>query len=315
MFKKKPTPPSGRHRQPPLSSERRTSVFSYHASRSDRPQSGSGRNADLRTWAEPANRPSKNLGNAGHAKRLITVCLVVLVAIVVGNSLLVGKNPQVIALSDSKKQQLFLRNQAIYKRAAQDVLAGSLANTNKLTIDTTGVSAALEKRFPELEQVTVVLPMLERDPIVYIQPAKPALLLKTTDGGLFVLDNMGRALLRASQARDLEKLALLVVEDQSGLTATIGRVALPSAEVAFITEVVGQLQAKNLTIVGMVIPRGTSELDVRLEGKPYTIKFNLRGDARLGAGAYLAVHQHLERENKTPATYIDVRVNNRVYYQ
>jgi uncharacterized Ntn-hydrolase superfamily protein len=56
-------------------------------------------------------------------------------------------------------------------------------------------------------------------------------------------------------------------------------------------------------------------LHLRIEGKAYLVKFNLRGDAREEAGAFLAVKQHLERAGKTPEQYIDVRVDNKTYYR
>ena len=90
---------------------------------------------------------------------------------------------------------------------------------------------------------------------------------------------------------------------------------IDAGNIDFITEVVGQLSAKSLKVVSMVLPGGASELDIRVEGAPYTVKFNLRGDARAEAGAFLAVKQHLERENKTPGSYIDVRVPNKAYYR
>jgi hypothetical protein len=111
------------------------------------------------------------------------------------------------------------------------------------------------------------------------------------------------------------KEKLVVVQDQSALAVTAGASALPSDDIGFITEVIGQLAAKNLHVSSLVLPGGVRELDVRIEGAPYTVKFNLRGDARVEAGAFMAVKQQLERENKTPGSYIDVRVDNKAYYR
>ncbi len=66
----------------------------------------------------------------------------------------------------------------------------------------------------------------------------------------------------------------------------------------------------------MTLPVGTSELDVRLAGQPYSVKFNLEsGTARQQAGTFLATESKLKSQNVTPAEYIDVRVDGRAYYK
>jgi len=65
----------------------------------------------------------------------------------------------------------------------------------------------------------------------------------------------------------------------------------------------------------MTLPKGTSELDVHISGAAYLFKYNLRGDARAEAGAFMAVKASLESQHKTPEAYIDVRVDNKAYYR
>jgi hypothetical protein len=139
--------------------------------------------------------------------------------------------------------------------------------------------------------------------------------LQTTAGGAFVIDSRGRALIATSQVPQISKLNLPVVADQSGLDVSLGKLALPSRTVAYITEVVGQLNAQHITVTSITIPAGTSALEVRIQGAKYLIKFNLHGDARAEAGTYLAVIAQLNREHKVPAAYIDVRVDGRAYYK
>ena len=66
----------------------------------------------------------------------------------------------------------------------------------------------------------------------------------------------------------------------------------------------------------MVLPVGTSELDVKLTNQPYTVKFNLEsGTARQQAGTFLATQAKLQSQNVTPGQYVDVRVGGRAYYK
>jgi hypothetical protein len=52
-----------------------------------------------------------------------------------------------------------------------------------------------------------------------------------------------------------------------------------------------------------------------MNGVGYFVKFNLHGNAREEAGAFLAVKEYLESSHKTPGEYVDVRVENRAYYK
>lgn len=232
------------------------------------------------------------------------------------DGLFLVRNPAIVVHEQADGRQFLLRGRDVYQEAAQDILNDSLANTTKLTINTDKIAQAMEARFPELGQVSVVLPVLGRQPTVHIQTVRPALMLASSrTGGVFLLDDSGRAVMDAAKVTDAVKRDLPVVQDQSGLPVAVGKSALPRDNVSFITEVIGQLKAKNIRVSSLVLPAGVSELDVRVEGLSYMVKFNLRGDARAEAGAFLAVKQHLERENKTPASYVDVRVDNKAYYQ
>jgi hypothetical protein len=233
----------------------------------------------------------------------------------VASNLFLGHKPEVVVLAKTDGSQYLLRSQTEYTLAAQDALQSSFLNSNKITVNTAQLAKRMQRQFPELASVSVTLPIVGRQPVFYIEPTHPSLLLKSFDGDMFVIDDTGLAVIEAARVAKLSKLGLVILEDQSRLPLEVGKSVLPSSDVAFITEVVGQLKAKKLSIMAMTLPAGTSELDVKLDGVPYIVKFNLRGDARAEVGAFLAVKQHLEREKKTPSSYIDVRVDNRAYYK
>lgn len=288
-------------------------VFSYHA-RSARTDPNAKRSKLL--WVNAADKPvSPRKPAKSRSRRVFVVVGSILLVALLLNGLFLSRDPLVVPVADAGGRQALLRAQSTYQQAAQAIFGSSLANTNKLTVNTARVAEELTRQFPELEQVSVTLPLFGRQPVVYVQPAKPVLLFRASNGGVFVLDKNGRAVMDASLAKGLDKLGLPVVEDRSGLPVTAGSSALPSGNIAFITEVVGQLKAKKLKISSLTLPAGTSQLDVRIEGVRYYVKFNLRGDARAEAGAFLAVKKHLERSRKTPNSYVDVRVENKAYYR
>lgn len=315
-FKKKNTSNDYSRRAKQPVSGGATPVFSYHA-QSGRSEPSGGRRAIRLPWASstPA-KPSLRRDSRRTPRRIAAIAGIVLVVALALNSLFLARNPAIVVHETADGKQLLLRTREAYQEAAQAVLSGSLANTNKITVDTGNIANELQKQFPELSHVSVVLPFIGRQPVVHIQTAQPVLVLTSSQtGGVFLLDESGRAMIDAAKVPASVKEQLPVIQDQSGLPIAVGDSALPSDDITFITEVIGQLLAKNIRVSSMVLPVGAGELDVRIEGAPYTVKFNLHGDARVGAGAFLAVKQQLERENKTPGSYIDVRVDNKAYYR
>jgi hypothetical protein len=146
-------------------------------------------------------------------------------------------------------------------------------------------------------------------PIIYIQPADPSLIIQTTYGN-YTVNKSGLVL----SALTTLPPGVQVVVDQSSLVARPGKLALPSSTVAFVQTVAYQFKAAGLNISAVVLPASNPyELDIRLEGKPYIIRFNLEADALTQSGAAIATLQQLG--STVPSTYIDVRVPGRVYYK
>lgn len=292
-------------------------VFSYHA-QSARPEPVRSPSVTrlFRADATADDKPPARRGIRRWPRRVLRAILVILVIVLAFGSLVLARDPVIVVHELANGRQLLLRSREVYRDAARDILAGSLANTNKLTINTGQIAKELQEKFPELAHVSVVLPIFGSQPAIHIQTARPALVLASSrTGGVFLVDDSGRAIMDAAKVAASVKEKLPVVQDQSGLSVSVGSGALPGSNVDFITEVIGQLSAKGIRVTSMVLPAVASELDIWIEGAPYFVKFNLRGDARVEAGAFLAVKQQLEREGKTPSSYIDVRVENKAYYR
>jgi hypothetical protein len=245
--------------------------------------------------------------------------IVLLVAIVVSavNILSLSTPARIVSVTDDNVST-FVLNKAAYQAAADHILAGSVWDHNKVTVDTGRISRQLLAQFPELAGVSVTIPLLTHHPIIYLQPAQAALVIQSSSSGSFVINSQGRVLLATTHDSLLagETANLPVVTDLSGLKLAPGRQVLPANTVSFVQTVAGQLAAKKYTITSMSLPPAASELDVTVAGQAYTIKFNLEdNDARQQVGTFLATIAELHSQNITPAQYIDVRVDGRAYYQ
>jgi cell division septal protein FtsQ len=312
MFKKKnQTPPdrTTRMRQPTSTRNINSSaVFSYHSSRAARP-GATGRQQE----PQPAPAAARRKKPFSMLNRGPVVGLLLVGAVLVSINLYLNDKPDIVPVSTASSA-IFLQDKHLYEIAAQAAVSKSFLSRNKLTINAQHIAGDLQAQFPELAHVTVSVPFAGNRVKVFIEPSTPQLLL-SSNNELYVVDSAGRALILAKQVPNVEQLALPVVTDQSALPVALGKPTLPSSTVSFVTEVVNQLKAKKIDVTSLTLPQGTSELDVKVAGAPYFIKFNVRGDARAEAGTYLAVKGQLERDKKVPATYIDVRVDDRAYYR
>ncbi|HEY5441978.1 MAG TPA: hypothetical protein VIJ68_00390, partial [Candidatus Saccharimonadales bacterium] len=184
------------------------------------------------------------------------------------NVLTLSSAAKIILLNDNSSQAL-LRPLSVYQRAADQQLADSIWNRNKITVDTGRISQQLLHQFPELSSVSMTVPLLAHRPLVYVEPARPALILIAGNGSFAIGDN-GQALLAATNPALVGQTSTLpVVDDQSGLNVQLNRRALSADTVSFIQTVVAQLAAKQFVASTMTLPVGASELDVHLSGQPY----------------------------------------------
>lgn len=284
------------------------SVFSYHAARSLQARTNDERSPVADT---PPRRKSLKALRRLRTARTMSVAVLTLLLVIV--SLNLDSRPRVTLIGGPG--HIFLRPTAVYTQAAQQLFARSALNHNKITVNTAQIAAAFQRQFPEIDAASIRLPLLGNQPVLYVQPAIPQLILDTQSNGAFVLDDNGRALLHADSVPGVSQLDLPTVVDQSGITVTPGKIALPAATVDFIGQVAGQLKAAGLQLAQLTLPAGTSELDVRVSGAGYFIKFNLEGKARAEAGTFLAVRQYLTSQHVVPGQYVDVRVPGRAYYK
>jgi hypothetical protein len=232
----------------------------------------------------------------------------------VANILSLSTNAKVLPLEGNRSGS-FLHTSSVYEKFASQELGSSIWNQNKITINTEAVTDKLVKQFPEISSASLTVPLLAHRPIIYIQPAKPTLVISTSNGA-FVVADTGKSLIRANTPDELSKYKLPLLDDQSGLKLIVGNQALQSKDVEFIRTIITELKAKQISIESMSLPGASSELDVKIAGQPYLVKFNLQSDtARQQAGTYLAMIAYLQKQNTVPAKYVDVRVDGRAYYQ
>lgn len=219
-------------------------------------------------------------------------------------------------LLGSQSDTSLLRSPISYQSAIADILDNSIFSQNKLTINTESIAKQVQAAFPEIQTATVSIPLVGRRPVVGLDPATPAVIFSNKTGS-YVMAADGRIMMRTTELTDINKKALKLptIQDESDIAVEQGNQALPKEDVTFITTVLFQLRAKNITAESIKLPAIPNELHIKTIGSAYYIKFSIVGDARVQVGAYLAVQNKLKSQNTSPSEYIDVRIEDRVYYK
>lgn len=281
-------------------------TFSYYNNRP--PEIAAPRRNTPRGGKAPAlSRPGKS--TRSFLAQLPLWLLSIVLAVFVLKLLFLTPTPKVIVLGNSPLAASYLHPPQVYTAAAAKELSASLTNRSKLTVNINGTVQALQHEFPELQTVSVTLPLVGNRPIVYVLAAQPSLIVQTPYGN-YALNKSGLVLARLGGVPS----GIPLVIDQSGVAPQSGRQFLPGSTVNFIQVVAYQFAAANRPISAFVLPAlNPYEIDVTPAGKTFVIRFNAQEDARQQSGAALATLQQLGAA--VPGAYLDVRVPERVYYK
>ncbi len=307
-FKRKKQEPTPSGRRQPAATEQRN-VFSYHANRA------SGHQQEARQQATTDTKQKTRM--PGRKEWIRNIPSLVALIVVVGCALYalsLTPNAKINFVGKEDDQSFTLRGKDAYQEGAQNILDNSLFSRTKFTVNTKGFEKEFREQFPEVADAALTLPLIGRRPIVNISTAQPALIV-VNQGQSYVLDRRGMVIMKSEDLASSVRETLPVIQDQTGLPTEVGKFALPGEEVAFVTEVIAQLKAKGLTVETIVLPPRAHQIDMRIVGSPYTVKFSVDTEAREAAGTFLATRARLERDGITPAEYIDVRVDGRAYYK
>ncbi len=292
-------------RQPNTGSS--SKFVSYHASRqtqeNSKPQPRS-------SFKDKAPNVSKSLRDPA---RLPIILVGILVILSIGYSTTLTSSARLVVTKANKTPQL--RSSSEYQSRADELLGSSVLNRNKLSINTNDVTTKLKQDFPEIEDVQVVLPLMGHRPIVELSLASPAIIL-ASQNGVFVVDVNGIAIASLNQLSSGAVLNIPTLREEADLDLKLGKPVLSKQDVAFVTTISNQFSANKLQIESLNLPPLASELRVQLKDKKYFIKMSLSSDPRLAAGQYIAFHKDKVASGEVkPNEYVDVRVEERVYFK
>lgn len=264
--------------------------------------------------ASQANTPKQKSKQFWGVKVLKKTAGLVLFAVVASSMYL---NPNSLSISIAKPSEPALslgRDQGVYLAEAKRLLNEAFISKTKITINTQKVESELMRTYPELESAKVIVPLIGASPRAALK-LKQVSLIFSNGSQFYAVDNSGKAIISSLEFPDVIQINAPIVTDQSRPEISLKKNVLSSGDVEFIKTLADQLKNNNLSVIGYTLPIQPNELHVKINGAPYYIKFNLKTDARIAAGVFIAVKSKLEADSITPSEYIDVRVEERAFYK
>lgn len=287
-------------------SQNPSGVFSYYSQRSGAPAA----NAESTGRHAEKPNPIKRVGfRMGYLPSYIALVLVLVAGLY---SFWLQPVPRISVVS---QPGTIYRETKLYQDEIEAIWRKSIFNQTKLTVRSGTIRNDILLRFPELADVVVELPLLGKRPAITLTPAKPALQLMSPNG-VFYVSSTGRVMAEVDDVTKNQLDSLPLIRDEGGLDAEVGKIVIPQQQAVFLQKLYAQLAAAKVAVQSMTLPStAANQADVRIDGLPYYIKFSIDTEPRQGVGMYLAARDKLQNDGVTPAEYLDVRVEEKVFYR
>jgi len=306
MFKKNNLPKQNTRR---VYAYKKANMFSYYASRSDSARDITDRNLQIKNDKRHLLDPSAKVRLPLKYLPSFVMAVVILFCLIY----VTGLNSNV-KLRITNEQQIGINSRSEYEDSIAKMLEGSIANKSKMLIDTDKIASDISAKYPELGNISIIMPLIGRRLVVKADPSPPGAIL-ATNGDRYILDENGRIIAYADDQKSSVIEGLPVIIDENNLRLKLGNYALSRDAIWFVRDVAYQLKDKKLSVQNMALPADTNELRIKLRDLKYFIKFDLKGDSRVQAGTFIALNKKLSAENIVPKEYVDVRVAGKVYYK
>lgn len=283
-------------------------IFSYYSSRPAQSQK-----EPMRPRNDKFDQEVQSTNNRQFRYIPSLIALVLILSSIVYASLLDTSNPEITPLSETSVN--LLQNTDKYKDSIAGVFGENFLNKSKLTINTRAVEDKIKATHPEIEEVSINVPLLGRRPVVQISPATPKLLL-SSGASTYVVNDRGRVLMNAEESPEDINKDLVIIKDFVIGEVKPGDIILPESTIEFIDQVKYQFESSGKAIEYITLPAVANELHVKPMDSNYIVKFNLQSDPREQSGVYFALYDRLAKEALVqPKEYVDVRVESRAYYK
>jgi hypothetical protein len=215
-----------------------------------------------------------------------------------------------------RKDNVAYYEPAIYEKASKEILGSSLLYRSKILFQETSFEQDLKSRFPEISKVTPLIPLGGRNLSIVIAVSEPfAYVSSGSDTG--IVNSEGVLVVKNAKSVPDELLKLRFTEAQSNFE--VGSRILTTNEVQLLVLLQNEMLSleftdkSNAAIKDVLFNVADGQLEARLKEKSFYIKLSSFADTNVQVGGAKATLKQLDRENKLPSQYIDVRVPGRAF--
>lgn len=204
-----------------------------------------------------------------------------------------------------------------YQNSAESLYKQHTIASQAWLLDKTALARAIQKQHPEVAGVDISSGQPWQAAVrVNLVFRRPVFIWRDVSKKDQFIDSRG-VLFDKNYDRTIDTKKLVRIEDESGVVLEAGNSVLTANLISFVGQLHSQLPAvfDGKSVSRVIVPRSTREVQIQISGKPYLIKFNSSRDLAVQVGELTTLLAFLKRESVVPASYIDLRVADKVFYK
>lgn len=224
---------------------------------------------------------------------------------------------QTVTLDSNASSRFSDNDRMYYQETIEKAVTEHTLFSQSWLLDTAPLEAALLKQFPEVSHIAFTKKSpLHKELVVTLRFRTPVFTWKDASGVQQYVDAEG-ILFAKNLDPAAEEGELTTIEDQSGTVLDTGTTVLTREIVTFI----GQLHAKlpplyeGTKIEKVIIPIATREVQVKMTGIPYVIKFSSNRTLEEQVSELQTLLQFMKGSGVTPGAVVDIRVPHKAFYR
>lgn len=230
------------------------------------------------------------------------------------NTMLSGPVVKVVSYDSSNPSY---KSQKAYSEAIEAMFSSSVLNKSKFTLSSTKLEQQIKEKFPEVDHAVAVIPLAGRQLQVGLKLSKPLARLQQNGSNTQAVLSSSGVVLDVEDASYINTyFSKLPIVSIPNINFKTGDAILTSDEVALVDLLIAEFdgsEAYRYKVVSIEFDIQKREIRVKFEGVDFYAKLTPERQSREQIGALVVSVKNLLEQGKLPKSYIDVRVEDRVF--
>lgn len=223
-----------------------------------------------------------------------------------------------VTIESNASTKLAQQQRLSYELSLQKIYRSSTLAGLSWTADSMAVANKFLATYPEVERIS----LKTRTPFSGklrgdVRFRSPVFTWNDASGVQQYVDQNG-VLFSKNMDATVNTESLIQIDDKSGVVLKAGSSVLTDnliTSVGQLHTIVPQIFGENAKITDVIIPKSTREVQLRVSGVPYVIKFNSFRDIDGQVGELKELLAYLNTQKIVPLEYVDLRVAHKAFYR